>query len=437
MSWNVLDARVEATEFTGYEKLEDIGKLIKFTQKCDKLFFVFDRTPFYGEAGGQAGDSGIIEKDGVRIDVENCVKQDSEIIHIGKVVSGGLSEGDFLLKVDHQKRRATERNHTATHLLHKVLKNILGEHVNQAGSRVEAGRFRFDFTHFKPLSRRELDIVEEQVNGKIIENLVVKWEFHSFENAKKMGATALFGEKYGDVVRVVQVVEKSGSPFSMELCGGTHVSGTGSIGSFRIVSEGSAASGVRRIEALTGFESLRSFRSDAAYLIEASELLKCKTSDVPLKITDIFKELDEKNRELSTMRQSSIAFLVAELIAKQLKIAGVHVISGKVDVNNVDELRACADMVREKIGSGIAVLGAEIQGKASFVAMVTRDLILSKSVKAGEIVREVAKLAGGGGGGADHLAVAGAKDASKLDIALNSVKSILEQRLSNTATNLF
>jgi len=390
---------------------------------------ILDTTPFYAEAGGQVGDVGEIEDEGGewRIQVSRLQKIGDITVHQGKLLKNTSTipetfhpRAPVIARVDIQRRLSIMRNHTATHLLHQALKKIFGEHVNQSGSLVAPDRLRFDFTHFKAVTSEELLAIEKEVNRKILENLPVRPESEvPFEEAKKKGAVALFGEKYGEKVRVVRIEAKDSTPenpkyYSQELCGGTHVDATGEIGQFRIVSESAIAAGIRRIEAVTGLEAFELMDEERGLLNNLSRTFKAPTEEIESRVEKLLEEKKLLERELGKFKVGSYRAEAKELVDKAPFVEGTNskVIAVKVEKESREELLSLADAVREALTSGVATLASEINGSLALVTIVTDDLI-KKGIKAGEIIKEAAKAGGGSGGGKPHLAQAGFKDRKK------------------------
>lgn len=422
-----------STEFKGYDSLEAVGKvlvIVKDEEIVDnvndgkEVSIILDTTSFYAEMGGQVGDTGIIEGEGVKIEVTDCRKSaNGKVLHIGKILEGTLNVGDVVkTKVDKARRMNIARNHTATHLLHAALRKVLGSHAEQAGSLVEDGRLRFDFTHFEAMSSEDLRRVEDIVNEKILEALQVETIETGIDEARRMGATALFGEKYGDVVRVV----KAGD-FSMELCGGTHVANTSAIGMFKIISESGVAAGVRRIEAVTGKGALRYVDNLEETLKEAAAALKTTPKDIVRRAESIIAELKEKEREIENLKAKMASNAADEILNASRDIKGVKVVTAVVDLD-VDGLRNLGDKLRDKLGNSVVVLASTAGDKVIFISMASKDAV-SRGAHAGNIIREVAKIAGGGGGGRPDMAQAGGKNKEKVDEALNAVYGIVEGML--------
>ncbi len=423
------------TEFVGYETLSGEAELLAVVSAADEkllssadssqagemLYFILDRTPFYAESGGQVGDTGLIESPGGRAAVLNTILgQGDEIYHQVRIEEGSFETGNRVrAAVDKNRRSSIARNHTATHLLHKALKDLLGEHVNQYGSYVAPDRLRFDFTHFAQLDSSELDLLNRTVNEVILHNKPVHAFYTSLEEAQEKGATALFDEKYGENVRIVQVED-----YSMELCGGTHVSFTGEIGLLKIVSEGSVGAGMRRLEALTGTGALDYLNWKESLIEEASSLLKCAPEKMNTKIQEIFDHQKQIQQRLKKMQGRILRQKIESLLQKADHSLGVPVLSDQVEAESMDELRNYLDQAREKMGSGIILLGAVHNSKVMLAAAVTRDLV-ERGYHAGDLIRETAKTVGGGGGGRPDLAQAGGKDPSRLEEALSGVMSVV------------
>jgi len=421
---------LKPTEFVGYDRLEDKGivlAIIHRDKKVDKasegseVEIVLDKSPFYAESGGQTGDSGIISGDGWKVDVTDVRKPVPTIfVHKGKVLRGEIKTGDkTIAKVDEHGRLAAARNHTATHILHSVLKYVLGDHVKQAGSLVSKERLRFDFTHFSSIDKRDLDRIEELVNERIRENADASVSVMSIDEAVNSGATALFGEKYGERVRVVSVGD-----FSKELCGGTHVSAAGDIGFFKIIGESSVAAGIRRIEALTGAEAYKYIKQQEDAIRNLAEALKAAPSDVVAKVEKLNLLLKEKEKEIERLKGRLSSSQAGDIIAEARVIEGVKVLSKKVDGLDMKDLRTFGDSLRDKIKSGIIALGSSKDDKVSIVVMATKDV--QERYSAVDIIKEIAGIVGGSGGGRPDMAQAGGKDAARLDEAMKKVYSVVE-----------
>ena len=385
---------------------------------------ICDVTAFHAEGGGQLGDLGTITGPTGVINVTTTKKlPDGAIIMVGEVTEGVINVGDAVtFAVDKARKLDIARNHTATHLLHAALKQVLGSHVNQAGSYVGPDRLRFDFSHFSQVTEAELAEVERLVNEEILASKAVEIEELPIEEAKKKGAMALFGEKYGKIVRVVTV-----PGFSMEFCGGSHVNNTAQIGMFKIVSEGSSGAGVRRIEAVTGHGAVEHINHMEAMMKDLAASLKCRCCDIPDRLEALHCELKAVQKKSEELTQE-IAKAQVSSVADQVKeIKGVPVLVQKVQADSVDALRNLGDQMRDKVG-GVVVLAAVMGEKVSILTMATKDAV-AKGAHSGNIVKAVAKLCGGGGGGRPDMAQAGAKDVSKVDAALAEAPAIIEGML--------
>ena len=385
---------------------------------------ILPKTPFYAESGGQVGDSGRIRGAQGEIEVTKTVKlPDGKFVHEG-IAHGTIDVGETVEAiVDEALRQATARNHTATHLLHKVLRETLGDHVNQAGSSVDANRLRFDFSHFAAVTPEEMAHIERRVNEEILKAYNVTVFEAGLEEAKKMGFTALFGEKYGDVVRCVQAGD-----FSMELCGGTHLSNVAQIGSFRLISESAVAAGIRRIEAVTGLKAYEVGVNQQKLLNDAAKLLKSTTKDVLGRIEQLYVQLKEQDKELSKLKSQASQGQVSDLLSQVKTVEGIKVLASEVTADDMNSLREMADLFRDKMGSGVVVLGAKGENSVNLVAAITKDLAKS-GLHAGNLIKEVAKTTGGGGGGRPDMAQAGGKDYSKLPEALAQVEALVAGQL--------
>jgi alanyl-tRNA synthetase len=424
------------TEFTGYERTEGAAAIqciigpsrssATVLEAGEKGEIVLDSTPFYAASGGQAADTGrITSPAGAIARVVGVSKPLGDaVVHEVVVEKGSFTVGEQVLaEVDDEIRAATAANHSATHLLHAALRAVLGSHVQQAGSAVDSERLRFDFSHHTALTRQQLDEVEAMVNRWVLRNLPVNVSYGSIDEAKKQGAMALFDEKYGHTVRMVRMGD-----VSFELCGGTHVSKTGDIGMVKIVAEGGIAAGVRRIEAVTGMGALEYVRHSRNIIEQLAEMLKSSEDELAAKVERLLSELHSGEKEIAKLRARLAQSSLDNLVTGASNVGGVKFVAAEVEAVDVDELRGIADMVRDKLGSGIVLLAAGIGGKASFVATITRDL-LGLGYNAGAIVKQAAVAAGGGGGGRADMAQAGGKDASLIGAALDAgVKAIESQR---------
>jgi alanyl-tRNA synthetase len=386
---------------------------------------ILGQSPFYAEAGGQVGDRGIISWDQGTFQVENTVKYFGDLIlHTGHMVKGELRVNEAVrAQVDEPYRAAVARAHTATHLLHAALSKVLGNHAAQAGSLVEADRLRFDFSHFSSLTATEMAEIEALVNKAILSGDSVAAHELTMEEARERGATMLFGEKYGETVRVVEM-----GSFSRELCGGTHLNATSEIGMFQLLGESGIGAGLRRVEAVTGAVAYERIRHMAALLDTAAERLKCSWDDIPRRVDNVLQQSKDADKQVARLHSRLMSLEAGEYVAKAATVEGVTVVARAVTVPDMESLRTAADAVREKMNSGVLVLGAAHDGKVSLVALVTDDL-LPKGLHAGNLIREVAKLTGGGGGGRANMAQAGGKDPEKLHDALATVPALVRGKL--------
>ncbi|WP_201009012.1 alanine--tRNA ligase [Paenibacillus glycanilyticus] len=418
------------SEFVGYNELVTEAQitaivhedsLVDLVGEGSRVLVLLDRTPFYAESGGQIGDKGTIVGNGFTLQVEDVTKAPhGQSVHHAVVASGTVRKGETVeAVVIRSVREDVIKNHTATHLLHKALKEVLGDHVNQAGSLVQADRLRFDFSHFGSITPEELTEIERKVNEQIWIGTPVVIESKPIAEAKAMGAMALFGEKYGDIVRVVQV-----GTYSIELCGGCHVANTSQIGMFKLVSESGIGSGVRRIEAVTGRHAYGYMEGQLDLLKQASALLKANNNDVPKRIEALFAQVKELGRENEQL-QAKLSRIEAGSLEQSAKTVGdVTVLSAKVSAPTMDALRGIADELKAKLPSAVIILGAVQEDKVSLVAAVSADLV-KKGFHAGKIVKEAAAHCGGSGGGRPDMAQAGGKDASKLDEALKLAEELV------------
>lgn len=433
-AYRKLAAQGVRTEFVGYHRLETESQVIALISEGlfieaagpeSRVEVVVEQTPFYGEAGGQVGDQGRLSGPGVSAAVEDTLRLPGDIwVHVVRIENGELRPGDRVtLKVDEIRRRDTARNHTATHLLHRVLRDVLGDHVKQAGSLVAPERLRFDFTHFAALRSEELWEIEQQVNLAILDNRPVHVHVMAFDEAISTGAVALFEEKYGETVRLVEIAD-----FSKELCGGTHTERSGDIGSFVIVQESSVAAGVRRIEALTGRHALRFWQEQRRLLDTAARRLKVPTEDVPDRVDKLFSQIKELEKTLEAVKSSVTARKSLDLFEEAKEMAGVKVLVRRVEVADPKALREMNDRFKERIGSGVMVLGAVHDGKVLLLVGVTKDL--THRIHAGNLIKEVAQVVGGSGGGRPDMAQAGGNRPEKLPEALKLAESLLEATLA-------
>ncbi|WP_097025599.1 alanine--tRNA ligase [Clostridium peptidivorans] len=418
------------TEFTGYSSLKEEAEvlllikdeeMVSSLKKGEEGVLVVNKTSFYPEMGGQVGDIGIIEGKGFTGEVLNCKKNvGGKILHFIKITKGEiLKEDTVTLIVNEPRRNNITKNHTATHILHASLRKILGEHIQQAGSYVDNERLRFDFSHFQGLTEEEVKEVETLVNKNVMNVNTVNTEVMSIEDAKKSGATALFDDKYAEDVRVVNVGD-----FSKELCGGTHVTNSGEIGLFKIISESGVAAGIRRIEAVTGLNAIKYVEEKEKTLKEAAALLKTSEREILSKISSQLTEMKNKDKEILELKSKLASGSEDEILNNVKEVNGIKVVTGALNGVDANALRDLADKLRSKIESGVVVLGSNADEKVQFVAMATKDVI-AKGIHCGKIIKEVASVAGGGGGGRPDMAQAGGKLPEKLEEAIGSVETIV------------
>lgn len=426
---NKIPSEIE-TIFNGYNNIELNSKvklIINGEEFSNNLtgdgIIITEETPFYAEMGGQIGDKGVIFNSKFNGEVVDCKKNISgKVMHFVKTISGELNVGDEVtLKVNEELRKNVCRNHTATHMLHEALREVLGEHVHQSGSYVDEGRLRFDFTHFSALNEEEINKVEVLVNRKIMDAVTVTTDVMTIDEAKAKGATALFDDKYTDEVRVVSVGD-----FSKELCGGTHVYNTGEIGLFKILSETGVASGIRRIEALTSFKAIEFVEEKNNLIKEISSIFKCAEKDILSRIENQMTELKEKEKELNALKSKLAGSAKDDIVNEAVNINGVKVAVGVLKDVEANALRDLAEEVKAALVDGVVVLGSIVGGKVQFVAMASKS-VLNKGVHCGNIIKQVAKIAGGGGGGRPDMAQAGGSLPNKAKEAIDKVKDIIEE----------
>jgi alanyl-tRNA synthetase len=421
-----LGTQISSTEFVGYDSLASPARILaivdagvdgprRLTEAGEgaEVEMILDRTPAYAESGGQVGDTGtLVGRSGRGEIVDTYYRGSKLIVHRVKVVSGGFHENeDVAVTVETPRRQGLRRHHTGTHLLHAGLRRVLGTHVTQAGSLVAPDHLRFDFSHGASLKDREVEQIEELVNEQVQANVPVTQSEMDLDEALRTGAMALFGEKYGNRVRVIKIGD-----FSTELCGGTHLDQTGEIGLLKIAGEGAVASGVRRVEAVAGPAAIESVARKEAALREAAELLKIGPLEVPKRLQKLLEEQRALEKQLAELEGRLARSRAEDLVKAARQINGVAVIAGRIDGLDADGLRAVADTLRNRLGSGIVCVGSVVDGKVNLIAAVTKDL--TSRFQAGKLIQEVAKAVGGGGGGRPDLAQAGGKDPAKLDAAL-------------------
>ena len=416
-------------EFVGYETLQaepTLIAIIKNGQRVSKALegesveLIFNPTPFYGEGGGQAGDQGLLLHPYARVEIQNTIRPLPNLtIHLGKILQGEIREGErYTALVNRDARKGSERNHTATHLLHAVLRELLGDHVKQAGSLVTPERLRFDFSHFSPLSDREMHRIEEVLNERVRLNFQVKKEWMDMDQALSKGALAFFGDKYGDRVRVVEIDQ-----FSKELCGGTHVQETGEIGLFKLVHEGGIAAGVRRIEALSGEPAYRFFKTQEVEFKTLASLLKVQPGEILVRTKKLLHTLKDQEKEIDRLNEALTSSQIKDLFGNIKETKGVKLLITKLDKLDMKELRKVADRIRNDFPSGIALLGSIKEEKASLIVLVSKDLI--PRYNASELIKGIASEIGGSGGGRSDMAQAGGRSAKGLNAAMLKIENLL------------
>ena len=424
-TYQALLADLPKAEFLGYEAMSAPARILAMVARGrrrreavagDEVEVILDRTPFYAESGGQIGDTGVVTGRQGRGEVVDTQYRGAGLIaHRLRVVEGGFREGeDVAVAVESPRRQGLRLHHTGTHLLHAALRKVLGTHVTQAGSLVAPDRLRFDFTHGKPVKHQDVERVEDLVNEAVRDNITVDPFWTDLNAALRMGAMALFGEKYGDHVRVIRIGD-----FSTELCGGTHLDATGQIGLFKVTTEGAVASGVRRLEAVTGSAALGHVAQKEQALRQAADLLRIPPLELPGRVQKLLDEQKGLERQIAELETRLAKDHAQDLVAGARPVSGIPVVVARLDGLDAEGLRAVVDSVRERLGSGVILLGAVSDGKVSLVSAVTKDL--TGRLHAGKLVQEVAKAVGGGGGGRPDLAQAGGKNPAELDRALAGV----------------
>ena len=413
------------TEFLGYTQ-ESADAEVLYTGSFDekRRFVIFDRTPFYATSGGQVFDTGHIVLDGDRFRVVDVIKENGIFLHVIHEDDTGaamkIKVGDKVsLEIDSIRRHRIARGHSATHLLQQALRDVLGDHVMQAGSYVDDNYLRFDFNHFQPMTKEEIEKVEDIVNEKADEYLPVRMEEMPIEEAKKLGAMAIFGEKYGDIVRVVSMGD-----YSVEFCGGTHIDNTGKVGGFKIVSEAGIAAGVRRIEAITGSNVVRYLAGKELTISSVASALKSSEADLTRKAGQVMADIKSLENTIKSIKSDEISGSVDDIISSAKDIGGIRLITKKYENTDVDQLRSISDAVKEKTDDVIMVFAAVNDGKVTFIVSVSEDLI-GKGYHAGKLIKDIASAAGGGGGGKANMAQAGAKDPSKVEAAFAKAEELI------------
>lgn len=435
MDYNAAGLNIEgSTEFTGYEHIDGhetirtviVGGEEKAAQAGDEAVLVLERTPFYAESGGQVGDTGLLTWSGGRFKVTDTQKEGSNHLHIGTVIEGELFPGlEVDARIDHARRERTKKNHSATHLMHAALRNVLGEHVTQKGSLVDPDKLRFDFSHFEAVTPEQLREIERQVNEQILGNTPVETEITDMEQAQAKGAMALFGEKYGDTVRVLSM---GSDAYSVELCGGTHVARTGDIGLFRITSESGISSGVRRIEAVTGFGALEWVEETEQTLREAAKLVKGSRESLVEKVQQTLDRNRQLEKDINALQAKLASSAGSDLASSAVDVAGLKVVASEMEGADRKALMETADQLKNKLGEGVVVLASVEDGKVTLVAGVTKSA--TGRIKAGDLMKHLAAQVDGKGGGRPDMAQGGGNDPSKLADALAGVPAWVEKNIA-------
>lgn len=435
MDYNAAGLNIEgSTEFTGYEHIDGhetirtviVGGEEKAAQAGDEAILVLERTPFYAESGGQVGDTGLLTWSGGRFKVTDTQKEGSNHLHIGTVIEGELFPGlEVDARIDHARRERTKKNHSATHLMHAALRNVLGEHVTQKGSLVDPDKLRFDFSHFEAVTPEQLREIERQVNEQILGNTPVETEITDMEQAQAKGAMALFGEKYGDTVRVLSM---GSDAYSVELCGGTHVARTGDIGLFRITSESGISSGVRRIEAVTGFGALEWVEETEQTLREAAKLVKGSRESLVEKVQQTLDRNRQLEKDINALQAKLASSAGSDLASSAVDVAGLKVVASEMEGADRKALMETADQLKNKLGEGVVVLASVEDGKVTLVAGVTKSA--TGRIKAGDLMKYLAAQVDGKGGGRPDMAQGGGNDPSKLADALAGVPAWVEKNIA-------
>ena len=431
----IIKETAKETTFLGYENCEIesrvIGliieeKLVKAADTGQEVHIVLDQTPFYAEAGGQVGDTGIVQTENSKVEVSNTKKSNDIIVHIGKVVEGKIKTNENVTCViDKGRRAAIKRNHSATHLLHYTLRQVVGQHAEQSGSLVAPERLRFDFHHFEGIKKDEIARIEELMNERIMENTPVATEEMALDKARKAGATALFGEKYGENVRVVNIGD-----YSQELCAGTHVKNTGEIGLFKITSESSIAAGIRRLEAVTGNDALTRIRQKEKTLDRLCNVLDVQENMAVQRAEELMLQVRDLRKDVQKAKKEGTREFSSELIANAREISGVKIVTEVIEGVDIDDLRKTVDSLKESLGSVAIVLGTTEDGKVTLITSLSNDLV-KKGLHAGNIARDIAKIVGGGGGGRADMAQAGGQLPDKINEAIDLGFRIIQEKIEN------
>jgi alanyl-tRNA synthetase len=443
MQTSYSDLGLSSSEFVGYELTEQESKIVAILSggvsvdhatQGQQVEIVISQSPFYAEGGGQLGDRGLISGPNGVVAVEDTQSPVAGlIVQRGTVEQGEISVGDVVTaSVEVARRLDSSRNHSGTHILHAALRSVLGAHVRQAGSFVAPERLRFDFSHVSALTRDELLSIQSLANGKVRGNLTVSSHETSYSEAVREGALAFFGDRYGDVVRVVTMAPAPHSmedAFSVEVCGGTHVSATGQVGTLAVLGESSIGGGMRRIEAVTGRAAEELFVQQSDHLEAISQKLQTPVADLEARLDSFIQENEDLRKQLEGFQKISLRGEAEELLSQIQEVDGVKVVAGRTSAGGPDGMREMADFLRDKLGSVVVALAAVVEGSPILITMVTPDLV-ERGLHAGNIARDTAKVMGGGGGGRPEMAQAGGKQPEKVDEALNGVPSLVRQGLS-------
>ena len=408
--------------FTGYEETSRKSKIRRYAMQEDQALVVLDKSPFYAESGGQVGDTGMIKGSGVDLTVNDVKKDGEQFVHYCKGSIDNKTKGDVSCEIDFDRRQNIRKNHTATHLMHQALKDVLGEHVQQSGSLVHPDYLRFDLSHYEKITDDQIRLIENKVNSQILLNISLDISLKGFDEAKKDGAIAMFGEKYGDQVRVITIAN-----YSKELCGGTHVDRTGDIGLFKIIEESSLAAGVRRIVAVTGQKSVEYIQDQSSALQKVQTQLKCGQSDINSRIDQLITQNKSLEKDLKIRKKNDDGFNASSLMNDAHNIEGYSIITEIISASSIDELKDKGDSLLNVMKSGVGVLAIDTE-KPSIVVVVTQDLV-KLGINAGELAKSIGSLMGGGGGGKPHLATAGGASSVKLNQAIEGSLDIIEEQI--------
>jgi alanyl-tRNA synthetase len=413
------------SEFVGYELEETDAVIRRYIIDKGKIHIILDRTPFYAESGGEVGDSGKITSDEFKVKIEDTIKSNGETIHIGYIESGKIGNNPNVhAVVDKARSKKIKANHTATHLLQAALRQVLGPHIHQAGSLVLPDRLRFDLTHYEKIKQEDLYKVEDIVNQKIRENIKVEILYRKYDEAKKSGAMALFGEKYGDIVRVIKIGD-----YSMELCGGKHASRTGDIGYFKIISESSVAAGIRRIEAVTGEEAILESRVSEVIIKELERIFGVTKEKLTEKIDNFIREVKELQRKVSRKESQNLELEIKQLLENSKTISDIKMFTHQFESKNIDELKKICDIIRNSLKDSVGVIASVNDNKPTIAVTVSDSVIKKYGIKANDLVKELGKVLGGGGGGHQHLATAGGKYPEKIPEVFNVASKLIRKKV--------